>query len=220
MNVLIAEDDPTSRKVLQSFLAKWGFNVTCTADGEEAWQAFQSPEAPKLAVLDWMMPRLDGIELLRRLRGDEKTVSTYVLLLTAKGAAEDVLHGFEAGADDYIVKPFNRDELRVRINVGARIVDLQSKLRDRVAELEDALSRVKTLSGLLPICAYCKRIRDDSDYWTEVESYLQRFSTAEFSHGVCPSCYDEHMKPKMDEFRREREKAGETPESANRAQIR
>jgi phosphoserine phosphatase RsbU/P len=91
--------------------------------------------------------------------------------------------------------------------VGARIVELQEKLRERVEELEDALSKVRTLSGLLPICSYCKKIRDDQDYWTELESYLAKFSEAEFSHGVCPGCYETHLKPKLDELKRRRETA-------------
>jgi hypothetical protein len=118
-----------------------------------------------------------------------------------------------------VVKPFHRDELRVRVNVGARIVELQSKLHDRVQELEDALSKVRMLSGLLPICSYCKRIRDDQDYWTEVESYFQKFSDAEFSHGVCPTCYEKHLKPKLDELKRRRESEQAGAERANPSQI-
>ena len=205
MRILIAEDDPTSRKVLQTFLTRWGFEVVVTCDGQEAWNALQAADAPRLAILDWMMPRLEGLEVLRRIRQNPSLAITYVIMLTAKGAQEDLIRGFESGADDYVVKPFHREELRVRINVGARIVELQEKLRERVQQLEDALSKVRTLSGLLPICSYCKRIRDDQDYWTELESYLEKFSEAEFSHGVCPNCYETHLKPKLDELKRRRE---------------
>lgn len=206
MKILIAEDEPISAALLRSHLSKWGFDVVATTDGVAAWNALVAEDAPKIAILDWMMPGLEGPEVLRRLRAEPRTASTYVILLTGKNAQEDLIRGFEAGADDYVVKPFPREELRVRVNVGVRIVELQEKLRERVAELEVALSKVRTLSGLLPMCSYCKRIRDDSDYWTEVESYFARFSSAEFSHGVCPTCYDTHMRPKLEEMKRERDR--------------
>ncbi len=205
MKILIAEDDPASNAILLSFLTKWGFEVESTSDGASAWAALSAENAPKLVILDWMMPGLEGPEVLRRIRSDGRIATTYVILLTAKADREDVIRGFEAGADDYVVKPFHRDELRVRVNVGMRIVELQEKLRERVAALEEALSHVRTLSGLLPICSYCTRIREDSDYWTELETYLERVSSAEFSHGVCPACYERHMKPRLEELKRRKE---------------
>jgi CheY-like chemotaxis protein len=176
--------------------------VVVTRDGNEAWAALQAPGPPSVAILDWMMPGLDGLEVLARLRARPDLAATYVVLLTGKSDRDDVMRGFDAGADDYLVKPFDRDALRARVRVGFRIVDLQQKLRERVAELESALAQVRTLSGLLPICAYCKRIRDDQDYWSDVETYVSERSRAEFSHGVCPSCYDTHMKPEMEKLRR------------------
>jgi DNA-binding response OmpR family regulator len=202
MRVLIAEDDPTSRAILQASLSTWGLDVVVARDGNEAWAALQAPGPPNVAILDWMMPGLDGLEVLARLRARPDLAATYVVLLTGKRDREDVMRGFDAGADDYLVKPFDRDALRARVRVGFRIVDLQQKLRERVAELESALAQVRTLSGLLPICAYCKRIRDDQDYWSDVETYVSERSRAEFSHGVCPSCYDTHMKPEMEKLRR------------------
>ncbi len=206
VRVLIAEDDPVSRQLLQAFLQKWGYEPIVAGDGDEAWAALNVEDPPSMAILDWMMPGLEGPEVARRLRGLEESRpssdSCYVILLTAKETTADIVEGFSAGVDDYVTKPFNKDELRSRVTVGARMLDLRKRLADRVRELEIALATVETLQGLLPMCSYCKKIRDDTDYWTDVESYIERYSGAEFSHGVCPDCYDTHLKPKLEEMRR------------------
>jgi DNA-binding response OmpR family regulator len=190
LDILIAEDDPVSRRVLEGALARWGYRVAVTEDGEAAWEALRGGGGPPLAILDWMMPGADGPTVCRRLREHPKARSTYVILLTARGGKEDLVAGLEAGADDYIAKPFDRDELRARVRVGARVLGLQRSLADRVAELEDALAKVKQLQGLLPICSYCKRIRDDGNYWRRVEEYLSAHSGARFTHGICPPCFE------------------------------
>jgi CheY-like chemotaxis protein len=198
MKLLIAEDDPVSRRVLEASLRKWGYDLVVACDGDQAWQALTEPGPPDLAILDWMMPGMDGVEVCRRLRGLPARRPVYVILLTAKGGREDIVEGLQAGADDYITKPFDRDELRARVQVGIRVVDLQRSLADRVCELEDALSRVKQLQGLLPICSYCKKIRDDRNYWTQVESYVTERSEAQFSHSICPPCYDAYVRPELE----------------------
>lgn len=201
MRILIAEDDPVSRRILVTFLMKWGHEVVVTNNGLEAWQVLQAEDAPSLAILDWMMPAMDGLEVCRRVRELPKTIIPYIILLTAKHGVEEVVKGMEAGADDYLTKPYHRDELRVRVQVGARIVELQTKLSERVHELEDALEQVKQLQGILPICGYCKKIRDDQDYWQNVESYIAIHSEATFSHGVCPACYEAQVKPQIESLR-------------------
>ena len=118
-------------------------------------------------------------------------------MLTAKTDKKDVVQGLDAGADDYLTKPFDRQELRARIGVGVRIAELQKSLADRVVELEFALSRVKQLQGLLPICSYCKKVRDDQNYWTQVDSYISKHTEVEFSHSICPTCYDQLVKPQL-----------------------
>ena len=199
MRVLIAEDDPVSRRILERLLRKWGYEVLVTTDGDEAWVALQSASAPDLALLDIMMPKMDGLEICRRLRALNRR--TYVILVTAKHGAREIVKGIEAGADDYLTKPYDPDELRVRILVGVRIVDLQTALAGRVVELKRALAEVKQLHGILPICSYCKKIRDDSDYWQTVEHYFAAHSETKFSHGICPSCYETTVKPQLDRMR-------------------
>ena len=197
MTILIAEDDIVTRKMLENNLINWGYDVIVTCDGSEAWQALQCENAPKLAIIDWIMPCMDGIELCRNIRNTASLQSLYIILVTIKGQKKDIIEGLHVGADDYVTKPFDRDELRARIQAGVRIVELQENLADRVRELEDALSNIKQLQGLLPICCYCKKIRNDHNYWQQVEEYISQHLEVEFSHGICPECYEKFMKPEL-----------------------
>jgi CheY-like chemotaxis protein len=210
VQVLIADDDLIQRRLLQAALAEWGYAVTAAGDGLAAWQALQGPDAPKLAILDWMMPGLDGPEVCRRLRGWPTPEPVYVILLTARGAKADVVQGLEAGANDYVTKPFDREELRARVGVGRIVVELQHSLAARVRELETALAQVQQLRGLLPICSYCKKVRDDQNYWQQVEHYVAAHSAARFSHGICPDCYRQQVLPQL-ERQAARGPAGEPP---------
>jgi phosphoserine phosphatase RsbU/P len=197
LRVLIADDDPVSRRVLEAFLTRWGYEVRRAESGTEAFEILAANDAPGLAILDWMMPGLDGVEVCRRLRAAQTPRPLYLIVLTAKGASEDIVEGLGAGADDYVTKPFNREELRARVEVGERVLALQAKLSQRVTELETALAKVRTLQGLLPICSYCKRIRNDQNYWQQVEHYIGEHSGAEFSHGICPDCFAKHFAPEL-----------------------
>jgi CheY-like chemotaxis protein len=186
--ILIAEDQPVSRHLLERYLSDWGFHVQTAVDGEEAVKILESDSAPPLAIIDWGMPRLNGLEVCRRVRANREGSYTYLLLLTARNKSAELLAGLSSGADDYVTKPYDPDELRSRIRVGQRVVALERSLKAQVVELEDALAHVKTLKGLLPICMYCKRIRDDQSYWHQVEKYIHEAVGTEFSHGVCPKC--------------------------------
>jgi DNA-binding response OmpR family regulator len=188
MKILIADDDPVSRRLLQAALVKWGYDALSTTNGTDAWNSMEDAEPPSLLILDWLMPGMDGIEICRKVRTSAQHQSAYVILLTSRGSKEDVVAGLEAGADDYITKPFDHGELRARVQVGLRVLELQSALADRVRELEEAMASVKTLQGLLPICCYCKKIRDDGNYWHRVESYIGEHANVRFSHGICPEC--------------------------------
>jgi len=141
MKVLIAEDDAISRRMLEAFLVKWGYEVVVATQGEEAWGVLQGNDPPKLAVLDWMMPGKDGIELCRGVRQRKGRAYTYILLLTARGHKADIVEGLEAGADDYVTKPFDPYELRARLRAGRRIIELQEQLLSAREALRDQASR-------------------------------------------------------------------------------
>ncbi|OAI41635.1 response regulator receiver protein [Planctomycetaceae bacterium SCGC AG-212-D15] len=188
MKILIAEDDQISRRLLEATLTTWGYEVQVTCDGRTACQALEAKEPPQMALLDWMMPEMDGLEICHQVRSTPAGRAIYIILLTARTSKEDVIAGLDGGADDYITKPFNREELGARLRAGRRIVELQLSLAERMAELEESLARIKHLNGLLPMCAWCKKIRDDQNYWQEVESYVASHSDARFTHGICPAC--------------------------------
>jgi DNA-binding response OmpR family regulator len=188
MRILIAEDDLTSRSMLAAVLRKAGHEVVETVDGATAWEALQRPDAPRLAILDWMMPGMDGLEVVRRVRALQTERSPYIMMLTAKGDRADIIAGLDAGANDYLAKPFHIGELRARVKVGCRLVETQDALAAKVEELRRALDQIKTLRGIVPICASCKKIRDDQGYWSQVEVYVRDHTEAQFSHGICPDC--------------------------------
>jgi phosphoserine phosphatase RsbU/P len=188
MRILIAEDDFTSRTMLAAVLRKSGHEVVETVDGAEAWNALQKPNAPRLAILDWMMPEIDGIEVLRRVRALQTDQPPYILMLTTKMEKSAIIAGLDVGANDYLAKPFDVGELRARVEVGRRMVEMQETLVNKIEELHRALGEIKTLRGIVPICSCCKKIRDDQGYWSQVEVYVRAHSEAEFSHGICPEC--------------------------------
>ena len=199
--VLIADDDPISRTLVLRHLRRWGYSPQVAHDGGEAWELILTCDRAVLAILDWSMPRLDGLEVCRRARALPAGRPVHALLLTAHCSRDDVIAGLDAGADDYLTKPFDPEELYARVRTGMRLLGLQQNLADRVRELEEALANVKQLQGLLPMCTYCKCIRDDKNYWTQVEHYLADHSTAQFSHGICPACYSRVVEPQLQALR-------------------
>jgi DNA-binding response OmpR family regulator len=190
MRVLIADDDIVTSRRLRGLAETWGYDVVTASDGPSTLTALQQDDAPRLVLLDWVMPGLDGVHVCQSIRARANGDSVYVIMLTSKAGHEDMVAGFDAGVDDFLVKPFDADELRSRLKAAARIVDLQTRLNTNVAELTDALNSVKTLKGMLPICGYCKAIRDDSNYWHQVEEYVSEHTDAAFSHGICPKCLE------------------------------
>jgi len=197
VSILVAEDDSVTRRLLESTLGRLGWDVIPTADGTAAWHALETlrgKDAPELVILDWMMPGMDGIQICRKLRTTPGFELIYIILLTSRGEKEDLAMGLMAGANDYITKPFHPAELESRVRVGLRMVKLQTSLAARIHELEEALGEVKRLQGLLPICSYCKKVRNEENYWQQVESYLSAHSDIKLTHGVCPDCYARMMK--------------------------
>ncbi|MCW7752905.1 response regulator [Desulfobotulus sp. H1] len=190
--ILVAEDDLTSCTILDLTLTKWGYSPVMAENGEIAWQILQQPDSPRMLILDWMMPRLNGIDVLHRIRSIKQTIPFYVLMLTTRDSKADIIQGLDAGADDYLTKPFDPGELRARVQVGFRVLDLQERLEARISELNNAMEHIRALQGILPICSFCKKIRNDKGYWDQVEAYISRHSGTQFSHGICPDCLKAH----------------------------
>jgi DNA-binding response OmpR family regulator len=190
MKILVADDSKVSRTILGKILHKLGHEVVAVSDGLQAWQILGADDYPRLAILDWMMPEMEGPEVCSRIRKLVRPVPPYLILLTAKDASDDIVAGLESGADDYITKPFDQAELQSRIKVGERYLALQQKLADRVRELENSLAQIRQLQGMLPICAWCKNIRNDGNYWQTVETYIAAHADVRFTHGICPPCME------------------------------
>lgn len=194
MRVLIADDDAALRHGLRVQLQKWGYDPIVCEDGISARDVLMGDDPPPMAILDWSMPGADGVALCREIRESAVLSAMYVILLTAHDTRDAMVAGLSGGADEYVTKPFDWGVLQARLKIGARITALQQTLSQRVDELQKALTMVKQLSGLLPICSYCKRIRRDGDYWQQLEAYVSEHSEAEFSHGVCPECFEQAKK--------------------------
>jgi len=188
VRVLVADDDPLARRLLEVTLKRSGYEVLAVADGVEAWDVLHGQDSPTLALLDWMMPGLTGVDVCRKVREATPRGPIYLIVVTSKGQTEDVVNALRTGADDYITKPFEIEELRARLAVGERLVTLQQQLADRVRALEEALAHVQQLQGLIPICAWCGQVRSDGNYWEQVESYLAKRSGLQFTHAICPPC--------------------------------
>lgn len=172
MEVLIADDEATSRLIMTAALRKHGHNVYCTENGEEAWAAFQKHVFP-IVVTDWLMPKMDGLELCARIRAFPKRGYSYLILLTVMGGKANFLKGMQAGADDFLVKPCDDEQLQARLCVAERIMGLRE--------------HVKRLEGLLSMCSRCKGIRNNGG-WEPLEKYLSEHSDVTIEETLCPSC--------------------------------
>jgi len=190
--VLVADDDRVMRRVLAHVLETDGFRVTAVESGEAAQKVLAGDDPPPLVVLDWMMPGLSGPEVCRWIRSQPTLRHSYVVLVTAHDSVEAIVEGLDAGADDFVPKPFRGEELLARVRSGHRVCALQMSLQAKVHELEAALAEVHQLRGLIPICMHCHRIRSDSAHWQKLEGYIEAHSTATFSHSVCDECLAKH----------------------------
>jgi len=197
MIVLVADDLDVNRKLLRTLLVAEGYDVLEASNGTDAFQILQGATGPIVGLIDWEMPEMEGIEVCRQARALQASPPIYLILLTVRDSKQDIVAGLQGGANDYITKPFDKTELLARVSIGRQMVQLQQTLTERVAELGEALLSVKQLGGLLPICSYCKKIRDDQNYWEQVESYVGKHSEAKFSHSICPQCYEDIIKPQM-----------------------
>jgi CheY-like chemotaxis protein len=177
--VLIAEDDLVSAKVLSALLQRLGYDVISARDGDEAWELFNA-EPTRLIVSDWMMPGTDGLSLCQKVRDRPGIPYTYVILLTAnRTTPENYALATDAGVDDFLTKPIDREALQMRLRVAERILQFTAEIRQ--------------LKELIPICVYCRKVRDEQDYWEQVETYIQKETGSRFSHGACPECCEKEM---------------------------
>jgi DNA-binding response OmpR family regulator len=187
VKILAVEDDAVARAVLRKALHRLGHEVVEATDGEVAWERLQTGPV-RVVVSDWMMPRSDGLELCRRIRGRTGLDYIYFILLTSRDATEENQRAAaDAGVDDFLTKPLDLAELWMRLRVAERILGYTKQVRQ--------------LEELLPICSYCKKIRDDQNYWQQMESYINARTGSEFSHSVCPDCYQRIVLPEMEKIR-------------------
>ena len=194
MKVLIADDQPVTLNRLTAMVTKWNYKPVPASDGDQAWEILQSLDAPRLAVVDRQMPGRTGDEICRLARRHLRDQPLHIILVTATLlSVEEKVNGLNAGADDYLVQPYDPIELRARLRVGERLILLERELRDRVKELESAMAQVHQLQGLLPICMDCKKIRDDQNYWHQVEHYITERTAASFTHSLCPGCFHKRV---------------------------
>lgn len=189
MKILAVEDDPVARAVLRQALRRLGHDVLEAGDGAEAWEVLMR-EPARVVVSDWVMPTQDGLELCRRVRGRMGGEYVYFILLTSSDATEENQRAAaDAGVDDFLTKPLDFSELWTRLRVAERILRYTTQVRQ--------------LEQLMPICTYCKKVRDDRNYWQQIEAYINERTGSEFSHSICPDCYQRVVIPELERFRQE-----------------
>jgi sigma-B regulation protein RsbU (phosphoserine phosphatase) len=194
MKILVADNDVFSRTLCGAMLNRLGHDPVLVADGQEAIEAYRRTHFP-LVISDWVMPRVDGLELCNLIRAERRQNYTYIMLLTIPEGTQNLLEGLHAGADDFITKPFNETVLKARITVSQRIVNIQNVNR--------------AFARLIPICSYCKKVRNDSDYWQRLDEFLLDQPDLPLSHGICPECYQNTVRPELDRIRVERQAAAQ-----------
>ena len=198
IRVLVAEDDDRTRSALVSLLQRHGYHVSVVKDGHEALGTLIKPNPPSIVLLDWEMPQLDGPHVCRALRTIQHQHYVYVIMITGRDSPADLLTAFAAGVDDFLSKPVDASQLLARMRSGERILALETRLAERITALEKTLKEMGEIKRLLPICMYCKKVRNDSDYWQGIESYIHEHTGADFSHGICPTCVEVVLKRDFD----------------------
>jgi PleD family two-component response regulator len=202
--VLIVDDVPKNLQVLGNILRKKDYNIAAATSGKQALDMVEKV-LPDLILLDIMMPDIDGFQVCEKLKGSKRSNDIPVIFLTAKTGTEDIVKGFEVGAVDYLTKPFNSAELLARAHTHIELKKARDKERELIFKLKDALTKVKQLSGLVPICSRCKKIRDDEGYWQRVEEYIEMHSEAQLTHSLCPECVIKLFPEMSDEILEEAE---------------
>ncbi len=195
-DILVVDDMQENLSILTWLLTRSGYHVRSVLSGELALKAVQEA-VPDLILLDIVLPGIDGFEVCRQLKASEKTKDVPIIFLSALDDTAEKVKAFEIGGVDYQTKPFHAEEVRVRVATHLMLRKMYKTLQEKNLQLQEALDKVKTLKGLLPICAQCKKIRDDQGYWKQLEHYIEQHSDALFTHGLCPDClqklYDEEQ---------------------------
>jgi DNA-binding response OmpR family regulator len=198
LRILAVDDDAATRHVLTSIIESAGWTPVIVADPEEAYDILMSPDAPPIALVDWEMPKLSGLELCQKVRQAEPDAQPYLIFVTMYSSSTDIVTGLDAGADAYMVKPIAADELQARVRAGLRTIAVQSDLRLRLREAETIAAQTKPLRETMAICVYCHRVRHDAEQWSTLEDYLYTHIKVKFTHGFCPTCYTHHVKPDLE----------------------
>ena len=191
--IMVVDDTPANLNLLQKMLQTKGYRVLAFPDGKMALAAV-ARHAPDLILLDINMPEMDGFEACERLKADAVLKEIPVIFISALTETEDKVKAFALGGVDYVTKPFQFEEVNSRVETHLRLRRQQLELEEEHRRLQQALDEVRTLRGIVPICAYCKKIRDDAGYWSQVEKYVSDHTEAKFSHGICPACFEREMK--------------------------
>jgi len=189
-SILVVDDNTANIDVMLTFLEMEGYDISIATSGEMALYVARH-DHPELILLDVMMPNMDGYETCRELKGDPATAAIPIIFVTAKKETADIVQGFHAGGVDYISKPYRQEEVVSRVQTHLQLRRLMENQERLIGELNQALAEVKTLKGILPICSYCKKIRDEEGNWHQMEKYIATRSDSEFSHGICQECYNE-----------------------------
>jgi len=185
--ILIVDDTPENLTLLRSMLTEKGYRVLAAINGELALKAVRT-NLPDLILLDIRMPGMDGYEVCKQLKSEEKTRKIPVIFISALNEVDDKVKALSLGGVDYITKPFQAEEVLARIKTHLTLRSLQKSLEDKNAQLQKALDEIKILQGIIPICTNCKKVRDDENFWNNVEGYLKKRLDIELSHSVCPDC--------------------------------
>lgn len=207
VRILVADDSASTRALLQGALERRGYHVVCVGDGRSALEALEAGDV-SLVIVDWSMPEMDGLELCRRVRAMAWDRYVYIVMLTVHDKADDLAVAIEAGADDFIAKPFSHVELHARIKAGERIVTLERELKQKIAELQGSVKTIRRLEALLPICVYCKKVRNDQNYWQQLDDYVHEQTGSDFSHGICPECYEKVVTPELEAWKKDEQQGG------------
>lgn len=197
LRILAVDDDAATRLTLSTVIADAGWSPVVVDDPEQAYHLLIGPDAPPIALIDWQMPSLSGLELCRRIRAAAPDARPYIIFVTVNSTSVDIVTGLDAGADGYMTKPIAAIELQARVRAGLRTIALQQDLRSRL-HVAQASAESQRVPELLPMCCYCHRVRDEREQWSTLEQYVMQRDTVRFTHGFCPDCYDDYVRPDME----------------------